>query len=375
MNSRNDAIVIGAGPAGCSAAIYLARRGLEILLLDKARFPRPKACGEGIMPAGIPILEELGVLDEVERSGRRIRGIQFIGRKGALATGLFTEGRYALAIHREILDRILVERARSFRNIEVLESHAIKRPLFENEILTGFEIEGVRADTPSALRQVFARHHVICDGSASATAEAMGLKKRFPKRKRYGMRTRFQGVEGLEDLVQVFFLDGGEIYLAPQSGEKNALVALLVEESRMKAQFAGRTQEGFFEMIRSCRPLAERMERAVQQTGIIGLGPLGGRREPWKGPGWWLAGDAASSLDPITGEGIALALENGKIAAEEILGPIRGSYQRRRRKLFRKKGLLARFLLATSTRPSVSDFVIRQLSRRPQICEWLLSSC
>ena len=79
-------------------------------------------------------------------------------------------------------------------------------------------------------------------------------------------------------------------------------------------------------------------------------------------------------MDPITGEGISLALENGKIAAEEILRPS-ASYRRRRKRLFRKKGLLAKLLLAASTRPTFSDFAIRQLARRPKVFAWFLAGC
>ncbi len=373
MKSHADVIVVGAGPAGCSSAIYLAQRGQNVILLDKAHFPRPKACGEGIMPTGIPILEELGVLPDVEKKGRRFYGIQFSGQDGHRATGYFPYSRYGITLPREVLDPLLLERARSFSSVQVLESHKVIAPVIEND-----RVKGVAVEASGGHRQTyFATHHILADGASSTVAQAMGITRDIPRRRRYGMRAHFSGVEGLQELVEVFFLEGGEIYLAAQAGEKNALVAIVLEENWM-ARFAGRTQGGFFDMIQLCRPLAERMTSAVQYTKIIGLGPLGGSMQRWNGPGWWLVGDAASSVDPITGEGISLALSNGKLVAQEILGVPNasgGSYVRRRKRLLLKKNLLAKLLLSVSNHRRAANFVIQLLAHRPALFRWFLKSC
>lgn len=370
---KGDVLIVGAGPAGCASAIYLAQQGRNVLLLDKAHFPKAKACGEGVMPTGIPILEELGVLADVEKNGSRFHGLQFTSPDGVQTTGIFPYSRYGIAIPRETLDLTLLERARSFSNVRVLESHKVILPVME-----GGRLKGVEVESPAGLRQkFFASHHLIADGASSPTAHAMGMKRRLPCRRRYGMRAHFSCVEGLRDQVEIFFLDGGEIYLARQPGEKNALVAVLMEESRMK-RFAGRTQDGFLDMVKQCRPLAERMTHAVQQDKIIGLGPLGGSMQRWSGPGWWLVGDAASSVDPITGEGISLAMANGKIAVQEILNPsygLRVPYSLRRRRLMLKKSLLAKLLLAVSINQTASNCVVRQLARHPSLFRWFLKNC
>ena len=75
MNAATDVLIAGAGPAGCATAIACAKRGLEVLLLDRARFPRDKACGEGLLPAGVAALAELGLLAAVRRESTRIGGI------------------------------------------------------------------------------------------------------------------------------------------------------------------------------------------------------------------------------------------------------------------------------------------------------------
>lgn len=368
-----DVLIVGAGPAGCASAIYLAQQGRDVILLDKAHFPRAKACGEGVMPTGIPILEELGVLSDVEKLGKRFHGLQFTGLGGDQATGVFPHSRYGIAIPREKLDLILLERARSFSNVRVLESCKIISSVSERGRLKGFEVE-----TSATLRQkIFATHHLIADGASSSTAKSMGMKRNLPSRKRYGMRAHFSGIEGLQELVEIYFLEWGEIYIAQQVGEKKALVAMLVEDAWM-SRFAGHTQEGFLDMVQLCRPLAERMVHAVQLDKIIGVGPLGGSLQRWSGPGFYLVGDAASSVDPITGEGISLALENGKIAAGGILNASfvpRMSYFLRRKRLMVRKNLLAKLLLAISRYRIVSRVVMRQLARRPDVLRWFLESC
>lgn len=372
MTMHADVLIVGAGPAGCASAIYLAQHGRRVILLDKAHFPRAKACGEGVMPTGIPILEELGVLPDIEKKGQRFHGLQFTSRDGVQATGVFPDSRYGIAIPRETLDLTLLERARSLANIQVLESHRVIAPVLEGGRLKGFEIE-----SSEGLRQkIFAPHHLFADGASSPTATTMGLKRKLPRRKRYGLRAHFTGVEGLRDRVEIFFLEGGEVYLAHQPGEKKALVAVLVEEAWMK-RFAGRTQDGFLEMLNQCQPLAARMTHAVQQDKIVGLGPVGGSMPQWRGPGWWLVGDAASSVDPITGEGISLALANGKLAAHEILDAshaLRMPYALRRRRLMLKKNLLAKLLLAVSLNRAASNVVMRQLARHPALFRWFLKN-
>lgn len=372
MILRSDVIVIGAGPAGCSAALYLARYGFRVILADKARFPRPKACGEGVMPAGLSVLEELGVLPEVEKAGKRYLGIQFENFRGKRAVGRFPEGRHGIAIRRDTLDWILLQKAKTTPDIQVLESVRIARPILENGKLCGWKAAYPAPYSESAL-DIHAPHTLVADGSGSAAARMLDLKRAPPPRKRYGMRTHFDGIAGLKDLVEVYFLDGAEIYMAPQ-GQGNALVSILAETETMR-RFAGRTQEAFAEILGSCLPLKERMSRAVRTSAIIGAGPLGGSAEKWHGPGWLLVGDSASSVDPITGEGISLALLNGKLAAGQLASGKDGrDYDRERRRLVRKKKWLAQALLGAARHPLLCDWMIAGLSRRPKAFRYFLSS-
>jgi flavin-dependent dehydrogenase len=174
--------------------------------------------------------------------------------------------------------------------------------------------------------------------------------------------------------VEVFFCPGFEIYVAPQ--QKNAaLVSILMDESALEA-FTGRTEAAFSEAIRSCPQISGRMQRAVRISEILGLGPLGGRAEKWQGPGWTLVGDCAGSVDPITGEGISLALLNGQMAAENYFSKSTApTYESARTRLVRKQHWLERVLLSASETPWLCELLLSWLALRPSDFDRLLSAC
>lgn len=380
MSLSADVAVVGAGPAGCSAAIFLALRGFRVVLVEKTRFPRPKVCGEGVMPAGLGVLGRLGVLPDVERAGRRFRGVAFKDIDGRSASGDFRGGGSGIVLRRETLDSILLERAKALSAITVLEGRRVVKPLLGPAGLEGFETAGIDEKVESEAKEIRARQSVIADGALSPVAESLGLRRMMPARARYGLRTHCDKIEDLGDRVEVFLIPGGEIYVAPQREPGTALVSLLLEESEL-ARFKERTQDAFDETLRTCPFLKVRMRSSSRLTPILGLGPLGGSRERWSGPGWLLAGDAASSVDPITGDGIAIALQNGELAAETIARRLKGGsagstgafYARRRRALLRGKRIRAGFLLAlTKAPPFVSRGVFSGLGASPALFSLLL---
>jgi flavin-dependent dehydrogenase len=345
-----DAAVVGAGPAGTAAASYLAKGGRTVALLEQKRFPRPKPCGEGIMPAGVEVLAELGVLEAVKAEAAEFRGLRFTGRSGRSAVGLFP-GVRGLALRRERLDAILLDAARSLPGVTVLERSRVVAVEPDGD---GFLL---RARGPEAGFEVRARRLIAADGAASATARLLGTERAMPSRPRYGLRAHFSGARGLEGLVEVRFLDGCEAYVAPMREPGEALVAVLLEEgSRV------RPREAFFKAVSRCPQLAA----ALPISPLMGFGPLGGSADRCAGEGWLLAGDAAASVDPIVGEGIALGLRSGRLAARTLLEGSLERYEDERRMLARAKTVLSRSVLELSRRPILADAALRVLASRPE---------
>ncbi len=361
-----DCAVVGAGPAGSAAALYLSRAGRSVALIDRAAFPRRKACGEGILPAGVSVLRELGVYDEAAALGRAFRGISYTTRDGREARAAFPKGE-GLAVPREELDHLLLRRASAAPGVSI----------FEITPALGVECTGEGVRVRLADGEIRARRMIAADGMSSPALKALGVPRRWPERERYGLSARLSGIEGLGDFVEVFLLGGGELYLTPLAGAGRATAALLLEQSTL-ADVARDRDAAFWRLARSHPSLAPRLERAVFDVPVIGLGPLAPSAERCEDGPWLAAGDAAGAVDPLVGDGIGLALRSGRLAAEETDAALSGrgrpgEYARRRRRMLRPKRRLASFALTMSRRPALARLAIMALRAFPSLFSALLA--
>lgn len=361
-----DCVIVGAGPAGSAAALYLSRAGRSTALIDRAAFPRRKACGEGILPAGVSVLRELGVYEEAAALGRALRGISYTTRDGRQARALFPEGA-GLAVPREDLDHLLLRRAAAAPGVSV----------FEKTEARGIERtdEGVRVRLADG--EIRARRLIAADGMASPALKVLGVARRGPGKIRYGLSARLKGIEGLGDFVEVFLLGGGELYLTPLPGAGRATAALLLERATLAGETGGR-EDAFWRLARSHPSLAPRLLRAEFDAPLMGLGPLASAPALCEDGPWLAAGDAAGAVDPLVGDGIGLALRCGRLAAEETDAALSGAgrpggYTRRRRRMLRPKRRLARFALAISRRPALARLAITALRAFPSAFRALLA--
>ena len=194
-----DALVVGAGPAGLATAIRLARRGVETLVIERRTPPLDKACGEGIMPAGVRELAALGVERESLRAAP-FRGVRFLEGGRAFA-GSFATGT-GLGVRRTALSRALLEAA--------AKAGAAVR--FDCA-LEGWEASeaGVRAQTPQG--EIRARILIGADGLASRVRAQAGLEGPHAPH-RFGMRRHFR-VASFSEYVEVYWCDDAEAYVTP----------------------------------------------------------------------------------------------------------------------------------------------------------------
>jgi flavin-dependent dehydrogenase len=312
-----DVVVVGGGPAGATTAWALARNGADVLVLDRAHFPRPKACAEYLSPQARRILADMGALDEVIRAGAPdLEGMTIHSANGRSFEGRFDAARAcggqrnaALGVRREILDSILLDRARA-AGARVAEGVAVTDVLRD----ANGRVTGVRVREGTTSRDIAARIVVGADGLRSVVGRRLGLihSARWPRR--VGFVARFTGVEGIGRSGEMHVARTGYCGLANVGGGvTNVGMAMPV---RFAAGAAGDVA-GFMEgWIRGHPTLAPRFAHAERVSPVLATGPFAVHaRRAWV-PGAVLVGDAADFFDPFTGEGMFEALRGG-----EMLGP------------------------------------------------------
>jgi menaquinone-9 beta-reductase len=376
-----DVVVVGAGPAGAATAILLAERGWSVTLLDKAAFPRPKICGEYLSPEAARVLDRLAVLKAVDQAGAQpLRGMKIVAPDGTALEGLYpTSGRWrgyrdhALAIPREVLDRILVDRARGLP-VDVRERHRVTGLLHHAGSVAGVTAQ----DEHGGELKIPARLVIGADGRASAVASSLGLVRRHRLR-RMALIQYVSGLEGIEDR--------GEIYLDPPDyailnpvapGLVNLGLVVPLDHAR---PFARRLEAFFGARLRQLRHLAPRLDGMKAEGRLTAMGPLAYRvSEPPVG-GVMLVGDATGFYDPFTGEGIFTALRSAELLTEtahaaltrdDLSVGVLAVYGTRRRAELAAKSRVTRGIQLLIGRRRLSNLAARVLARRPHLLHTLL---
>src|SRR5207302_970654 len=231
-----DAVVVGAGPAGSATAAHLARAGLDVLLVDRSRFPRDKPCSEYLSPGATPLLERLGVADEVERSAHaKLAGMKVVSPGGAVMCGRFAAAHpypsprpYSYALPRTTLDAILVGAA-ARAGATLREGVAV-----EDLSRDARAVSGVVARTGSGMREaVRARVVVGADGLRSVVARRLGLRCTSPPR-RIAFTAHVADVRGVDGMGELHVGRSGYVGMGPIGGG-GTTVALGLPLARVRA--------------------------------------------------------------------------------------------------------------------------------------------
>ncbi|MFQ5690256.1 MAG: NAD(P)/FAD-dependent oxidoreductase [Gemmatimonadota bacterium] len=375
VGSRYDAIVVGAGIAGSSLALALAGRGHSVLLLDRARFPRDKPCGEGIMPDGVGTLQRLELAETVlARGARPFRELALRSPRGAWAVAPFPDTpdqpSYGLVMRRRELDQALFERAAAHPRVTARDGVRVSALWRE-----GGRVGGVVADPRAAGEpcRLAATVTVGADGLHSLFHAACGLGRALLRRRRFGVTGHLRGIEGQADRVEVLIQREGEIYVAPGPGGLT-LVALLLEAWAMRP-FRGDVTGAYEHFVRDAPGLRGRMAGAELVPPVTAVGPLGFTLDRVHGDGFLLVGDAAGFLDPISGMGMSLALKSVEVAVPVLSQAIEtgdvsaaalAPYAERRERAVEDAVQWTRLLLRLSRRRWAVEWVVHRLGRHPE---------
>ena len=350
-------VVAGAGPIGSSLAIALGRAGRQVILLDRAGFPRDKPCGEGLMPLGAEVLAELGI--DLAREGfPRLAGVEY-RLPGAGAAFAPFRGGPGFGVRRLRFDEILFARASATRSVEV---HTGTEVTALGESAAGVDVETSRGRLRAGIL-------IGADGLRSSVRRLMAWDRPATGR-RFGLVGHATGRLSLHDRVTVTLVGGFEVYSAP-SGPQESLVAVLGPGGALKLGGES-TASAYRRMVETAHPELA----GAELTRVRGAGPFRVGAARVASERVFLAGDAAGFIDPLTGDamaaGLAGARELVRLLAGSEPGAAAAAYRRFLAGQRRRRELVTGLALFLTGSPRWARRAISGTARRPSALQALV---
>lgn len=372
-----DVAVVGAGPGGATTAYYLARQGLDVLLLDKASFPRDKTCGDALTPRAVRALDEMGLSEVVLREGMHHNRVDFYAPKGQVvgAEVKSRDGRYDFVqvVPRLVLDNLVLQHA--VANGAGFEPHMrVMQVTREGDIVQVLAESGKRQVTFRA------RVAVVATGASPALLLRMGILKQTPQ-VILCSRAYYDGIADAEPAIQCRF-DGvplpGYGWIFPLSATR-ANVGIGIFRYGLARLWMPETARKAFDAF-IATPAVRRVLGDARLDGPIKGFPIrvDFARAPTYGDRMLLVGEAAGLVNPVTGEGIDYAIESGKIAAEHLSTMFAsGDFSRQRlhaydaqlRGMYQRLFVLCDWLRLLYTNPMVINRALRAAGHERRLRE------
>lgn len=380
---RLDVAIVGAGPAGSSSAISLARRGYAVILLDKFFFPREKLCGDFLNPVSWPLFEQLGVAGELlslEHEEVTVFRISTYAGEEARIDFPVQAGRrlFGLGLRRFYLDHLLLQLA---EKVGVVVRQGCRVRGISREA-GGWSI---RLDDHSAGERLHSRFLIGADGRNSWVAHRLGLARTGEGPGDYlAFQLHLGGLQGLQGEIQIHGFPGGYAGLVGLGGG-TANLCFTVEKRRAKEAISVPA------LLENYLYKNGYLRESLRGSEIVGhlrsAYPVYFSPRRFCGDGFLLVGDAARVTEPVTGEGIYFALKSGMLAGGAIDGAFRRrnglaeqftDYERLCRESFAFRQRVNGIIRALIYRPSLLAPLIRLSSKtsfplRPLV-DWLCRS-
>ncbi len=312
--TQPEVLIVGAGPAGSVAALVLARAGVRVRLVDRARLPRDKLCGDTLNPGTLSILDRLGIAGPVRQRALAITGMDVTGPRGTTVSADYPHGLRGAALTRRDLDVMLVEAATS-AGARFDSGIIVRAPLITTD---SARVIGVRVAAIGDDHDVHARVVIAADGRHSKIAFGMGLTKYAPTPKRWAFGTYFVDVDGMSTHGEMHIRADGYIGIAPLPGGVTNVCVVRDLKNMFRAHRVN-ADRVVVSAVMDDPMLRDRFVRARQVSDVTSLGPLAVDAVTAGYPGLLLAGDAAGFIDPMTGDGLRFALRGGELAAAAAL--------------------------------------------------------
>ncbi len=323
MATDFDAVIVGAGPAGSSAAILLARAGWSVALVEKQRFPRRKVCGECIAASNLPLLDALGIGTAFDAAaGPELRQVALMRGDREVVANLppasFNAHQWGCALGRETLDTLLLEQARSV-GAQVLQPWSVQA------------VNGAAGDWQVKLRDVDSAHEhtlnatVVIDahGSWEALPSARSLQKARARSDLFAFKANFRGTSLPQGVLPVLCFNGGYGgMVVADTGV--ATLACCIRRDRLDAARAASSGLRAAEVVeallrRECVGVRDALRGAVRDGSWLASGPLDPGIRVGPHDEIFRIGNAAGEAHPIIGEGMSMALQSAWLLCSHLL--------------------------------------------------------
>lgn len=309
-----DVIIAGAGPAGSSAAIHLARKDLRVLLVEQKKFPRPKLCGEFISPECRRHFETLGVADAMTNSDpASITETVFYSSRGHHVTipSSWFGGPAALGLSRAVMDDVLLKRAQAC-GVTVIEGATITEPILDEDHVRGVKLK-VNGD----------EEHHTAPLTIDATGRSRILTRKLhagepkSKAKLIAFKAHLRNARVAPGACEIYFYPDGYGGLSSVEGDVSNLCFIISAEHVKR--YHSNPDLVMREMVMKNRRAAYTLAHAQPESEWLSASwERFGRQQPSPAQGLLSIGDAAAFIDPFTGSGMLMAFESGALAAHVI---------------------------------------------------------
>jgi geranylgeranyl reductase family protein len=309
-----DVIIVGAGPAGSTAAMFLAKAGKKVLLLDKANFPREKVCGDAQGRRAGAIIRELGLYSDYEKiEGKGIYGLTLSSPNGAHINLFVADEKKpspGFVRKRIIFDDFLFQHAKKQVDFKTLN---VTDLIIEDGFVKGVIGNNQKGESEEHRAKIV----LAADGANSIIAAKFGLNKNPSKHFIVALRGYYKNVKNLRSLIEIHLVKNilpGYLWIFPISdNEANVGIGMIVEDMNKKGI---NLKEALLKEIKENPIFVDRFKDAELVGEIKGWNlPLASHHRKSYGNGFLLLGDAASLIDPLSGEGVGNAMISGKLAA------------------------------------------------------------
>jgi flavin-dependent dehydrogenase len=379
-----EVIVVGGGPAGAATAFFLARAGLDVLVLDRAHFPRDKPCSEYLSPQASRLLHELGLLESLERGpSAQLAGMRVHSPDGTMFEGTFSAVRrfsgfrsQGLSVRRPLLDHAILARAREV-GARVREGAQVR----DAERDSDGRVCGVSVAIEGRVTTLHAPLVIGADGLRSVVARRTGLGAHGRWPRRLALVTHYSGVTHEREIGDMHVLRDGYLGIAPVGGGLTN-VALVIPTWR-RDEVRGDPAPLLEQTVAQHPAIAERLGGTGRVTPVRVVGPFNWRARVAWAPGVALVGDAADFFDPFTGEGIYAALRGAELLTPYAWEAARAAnlrahvvaleaYDRCRRNEFAGKWAVERAIGTAVASPRLMNLAAASLARRPELAHTLV---